>query len=69
MSARRISGHEHCCIAVALQTYLLDPEDEDECLQKSIGHDIRWKEGQNVTVKVVQKKQKKKGKVSKLSEV
>ena len=47
----------------ASQTYLLDPDDEDECLQKAIGTDIQWKEGKNITVKVVEKKQKKKGKV------
>eukprot|EP00966_Prymnesium_polylepis_P300515 6944699-Prymnesium_polylepis.1 len=48
---------------VLTKTYLLDPDDEDECLQKSVGCDIAWKPGKNVTVKVVQKKQKKKGKV------
>lgn len=42
------------------QTYLLDPDDEDECLQKSVGHQIQWKPGKNVTVRLVEKKQKKK---------
>ena len=43
--------------------YLMDPEDEDECLEKSVGCNIHWKDGKNVTVAVVEKKQKKKGKV------
>jgi nucleosome assembly protein 1-like 1 len=47
---------------ILTKTYLLDPDDEDECLQKAIGTDIKWKEGQNVCVKIVEKKQKKKGK-------
>jgi nucleosome assembly protein 1-like 1 len=44
------------------KTYLMDPEDEDECLERAAGCQINWKEGMNVTVKLVQKKQKKKGK-------
>ena len=45
------------------KTYLMDPDDEDECLTKAIGTQVQWKEGKNLTVKVVEKKQKKKGKV------
>ena len=45
------------------KTYLFDPDDEDECLTKAIGHEIKWKPGKNVTVRTVEKKQKKKGKV------
>lgn len=41
----------------------MDPEDEDECLTKAIGTDIQWKPGKNITVRAVEKKQKKKGKV------
>merc|ERR1712060_747946 len=48
---------------ILTKTYLLDPDDSDDCLKKAQGHDIQWKEGQDVTVKIVQKKQKKKGKV------
>lgn len=48
---------------VLTKTYLLDPTDEDDCLQRSIGTDIHWKEGMDVTMRVVQKKQKKQGKV------
>lgn len=48
---------------VLTKTYLLDPTDEDECLQRTVGTDIQWKEGKDVTVRVVEKKQKKKGKV------
>jgi len=44
------------------KTYLMDPEDEDECLERAAGCTINWKEGMDVTVKTVQKKQKKKGK-------
>ena len=46
----------------------MDPDDEDECLQKSVGHEITWKPGKNMTVKVVEKKQKKKGKVRTVKE-
>jgi uncharacterized protein YwbE len=41
----------------------MDPEDEDDCLTKAIGTDIKWKAGKNLTVHMVEKKQKKKGKV------
>ena len=44
-------------------SYLMDPEDEDDCLTKAIGTDIKWKAGKNLTVHMVEKKQKKKGKV------
>ena len=37
------------------KTYLMDPEDEDECLERAAGCQINWKEGMNVTVKLVQK--------------
>ena len=45
------------------KTYLMDPDDDDECLTKAVGTDITWKDGKNITVKTVEKKQKKKGKV------
>merc|ERR1711935_1102207 len=35
---------------------------EDECLERAAGCEIHWKEGMNVTMKTVTKKQKKKGK-------
>ena len=38
---------------------MADPEDEDECLQKAVGTDIKWKPGKNITVRMVEKKQKK----------
>jgi nucleosome assembly protein 1-like 1 len=41
----------------------LDPTDEDECLQRTIGTEIQWKEGKDVTIRVVEKTQKKKGKI------
>jgi len=47
---------------VLTKTYLMDPDDEDECLERAVGCEINWKEGMDVTVKMVQKKQKKKGK-------
>ena len=48
---------------ILTQTYLLDPDDtEDDCIECIRGTEIDWKEAQNVTKKVVQKKQKKKGK-------
>jgi nucleosome assembly protein 1-like 1 len=50
------------------KTYLMDPDDDDECLTKAVGTDITWKEGKNITVKVIEKKQKKKGKVRTLKE-
>jgi len=48
---------------VLSKTYLMDPDDEDECLERAAGCEIHWKEGMNVTMKTVTKKQKKKGKV------
>mmetsp|Transcript_22897 Transcript_22897/g.68204 ORF Transcript_22897/g.68204 Transcript_22897/m.68204 type:complete len:466 (+) Transcript_22897:27-1424(+) len=45
------------------KTYLLDPTDEDEVLDCALGTDIKWKEGMDVTVRMVEKRQKKKGKV------
>lgn len=50
------------------KTYLFDPDDEDECLTKAIGTEIDWKPGKNPTVKLVEKKQKKKGKVRTIKE-
>ena len=44
---------------ILTKTYLMDPDDEDECLTKAIGSDIAWKPNKNITVKKVQKKQKK----------
>ena len=49
--------------AALTKTYLMDPDDEDECLERAVGCEIEWNEGMNVSVKTVQKKQKKKGKV------
>jgi hypothetical protein len=37
---------------------------QDECLTKAVGTEIKWKAGKNLTVRLVEKKQKKKGKVS-----
>ena len=50
------------------KTYLMDPDDEDECLTKAVGTDIVWKEGKNITVRITEKKQKKKGKVRTIKE-
>lgn len=57
------SKNEYFEQEVLTKTYLMDPDDDDECLTKAIGTDITWKPGKNVTVRMVQKKQKKKGKV------
>jgi len=57
------SPNEYFEDEILTKTYLMDPEDDDECLTKAIGTDIKWKPGKNVTVRTVQKKQKKKGKV------
>jgi hypothetical protein len=45
------------------KTYLMDPDDDDDCLTKAVGTEIQWKPDKNITVKKVQKKQKKGGKV------
>ena len=34
---------------------------EDQVIKKSFGDQIQWKEGKNITVKIVKKKNKKKG--------
>ena len=47
---------------VLTKTYLLDPDDEDECLSKAIGSNIAWKEGKSTCVRMNTKTQKKKGK-------
>jgi len=56
------ADNPYFCNQLLTKTYLMDPEDEDECLERAAGCTIIWKEGMNVTVKMVQKKQKKKGK-------
>merc|ERR1719375_2954818 len=38
--------------------------DEDDVLEEAVGTEIAWKKGKNVTVKVMKKKVKKKGKES-----
>ena len=61
---RAISTDDICALNLTLlRSYLMDPDDEDECLTKAIGTDITWKAGKNLCVRMVEKKQKKKGKV------
>ena len=45
------------------KTYLMDPDDDDECLERAVGCKIDWQEGKDVTVRQIEKKQKKKGKL------
>jgi nucleosome assembly protein 1-like 1 len=42
---------------------------DDEVIKKSFGDQIAWKEGKNITVKIVKKKNKKKGGEKKTKEV
>lgn len=45
---------------VLTKTYVMDPEDDEE-LKKTIGTDIVWKPGKNLTVKMMKKKNKNRG--------
>ena len=49
--------------AVLEKAYIMKA-DEDDVLEEAIGTEIAWKKGKNVTVKVMKKKVKKKGKES-----
>ena len=49
--------------AVLEKAYIMKA-DEDDVLEEAIGTEIAWKKGKNVTVKVIKKKVKKKGKES-----